>query len=568
MQKIYTRTFLPIDFSITDWASIQPFYDELLNRDITSLEPLKQFLIDWSELEGALQEEVGWRYIHTSLNTVDEEAKARYAYFITDIEPYLSPVTDALNKKASLAGAVDKLRQEPQFDILFRKIENSLRCYRKENIPIQTDIQLNTTKYGVIAAAMTVEVEGKELTLQQASAHLESTDRSFRQSVYEKVSQRRLQNKENLDTLYSTLVQQRHQLALNAGFENFRDYAFVAMNRFDYNSASCFSFHAAIKEEVVPLLNQLAAERKKQLGVDQLRPFDFAVDPHGRMPLRPFTDEKELITKTITVFERLDPFLADCLRTMEQMGHVDLASRKGKAPGGYNYPLDETGVPFIFMNAASTFKDLITMFHEGGHAVHAFLVHDLLLNDFKHCPSEIAELASMSMELLTMPHWDVFFTDPAALNRAKKEHLISMVSCLAWIATIDAFQHWVYENPYHTIAERREHWRRIFREFSDDITDWSGYEEVQDHLWQKQLHLFEVPFYYIEYAIAQLGAIGVWKNAQENPKKALNQYLSALKLGYTASMSTVYQTAGVCFDFSQAYIRSLVQFLYKAYIER
>ncbi|WP_419241437.1 M3 family oligoendopeptidase [Cardinium endosymbiont of Nabis limbatus] len=565
MIQKYVRTFLPVDYALTDWASIEPFYNDLLARVIASLEALKQFLADWSELEGVLEEHAGWCYIHTSCDTTDLAAKSRYEYYITAIAPHVAAVTDQLHQKVLGVKEVNVLRKEAQYDIFFRKIENQLRCYKEENIPIQTEIQLNTSQFGVISAAMMVEIAGKACTLQQAAAHLESTDRVFRKEVYDKVQQRRLQDKDALNTLYSKLIQQRHQVALNAGFKNFRDYAFVSMNRFDYTSEDCFTFHTAIKEEIVPLLNELAEERKKKLGLSILQPFDHAVDIEGRKPLRPFKDVAELVAKTITVFERLDPFLADCLRTMEEMGHLDLASRKGKAPGGYNYPLDETGVPFIFMNAASTVGDLLTMFHEGGHAVHAFLVHRLTLNAFKHCPSEIAELASMSMELLTMPHWDVFFTDPEALHRAQKDHLIHVVSCLPWMATIDAFQHWVYENPNHTLTERAENWNRIFNNFSDGITDWTGYEEVKCHLWQKQLHLFEVPFYYIEYAIAQLGAIGVWKNAQENPKQALNHYLNALKLGHTTSMRTVYETAGVGFDFSREHIRTLVQFVRKAW---
>ncbi|MGI2257171.1 M3 family oligoendopeptidase [Candidatus Cardinium hertigii] len=564
MEK-YIRTFLPTDYVITDWASIESFYSHLLARDLSSLDGLKQFLADWSELEGALEEEAGWRYIRTSCNTIDAVAKERYEYYITAIAPHLAAVTDQLNQKVLDAKVGHILRKETQYDIFFRKIENQLRCYRQENIPIQTEIQLNESKFGVMAGAMAIEIAGEECTLQQAVPHLESTDRAFRREVYDKIQQRRLQDKDALNVLYSKLIQQRHQLALNAGFKNFRDYAFVSMDRFDYTAADCLTLHTAIQEEIVPLLNECAKARKAELGLAILQPFDHAVDIQGRKALRPFTDAEELVAKTITVFEQLDPFLADCLRTMQQMGHLDLASRKGKAPGGYNYPLDETGVPFICMNTASTVDDVRTMFHEGGHAIHSFLVHNLSLNAFKHCPSEIAELASMSMELLTMPYWDVFFVKQEELNRAKKDHLIHVISCLPWIAAIDSFQHWVYTHPDHTLSERAENWNRIFSSFSDSVTDWTGYEVVKSHLWQKQLHLFEVPFYYIEYAIAQLGAIAVWKHAQTNPKQTLNSYLNALKLGYTASIPEVYQTAGVGFDFSKGHIRSLAQFVRKTW---
>ncbi|WP_339044075.1 M3 family oligoendopeptidase [Cardinium endosymbiont of Tipula unca] len=563
--KKYVRTFFPLDFSITDWASVQPFYENLLARDISSQESLRKFLVDWSELEGVLEEDGGWRYINASRNTTDVDAKERYEYFITAIEPHLAPATDQLNKKALAAKDVALLRQETRYDLFFRKIEDDLRCYREENIPIHTTIQLNARKYGVILGAMTVEVEGKELTLQQAVAHLEATDRPFRKEIYDKIQKRRLQNKEELNTLYSTLIQQRHSLAVNAGFDNFRDYSFVSMHRFDYTPQDCFTFHAAIKEEIVPLLNELAQERKEKLGLEVLQPFDHAVDIEGREPLRPFADTEELAYKVFTGLKWINPFFGNSFRTMREMKHLDLVSRKGKAPGGYNYPLDETGVPFIFMNAAATFNDVLTMFHESGHAVHSFLVHELELNTFKHCPSEIAELASMSMELLSMPSWDIFCKSKQDTARARKEHLIHAISCLPWMAAIDAFQHWVYEHPDHALEAREENWNRIFSDFSDGITDWSGYEDVKAHLWQKQLHLFEVPFYYIEYAIAQLGAIGVWKNAQENRKNAIDDYINALKLGNTESMRTIYQAAGVRLDFSREHIRSLAQFVREAW---
>lgn len=566
MQK-YIRAFLPTDYSITDWASIQDFYKNLLTRELNSLEHLKKFLADWSELEGVLEEDAGWRYIRTSCDTTDLESKERYVYYITAIAPQVTAVTDQLHQKVLAAKEVHRLRQEIQYDLFFQKIENQMRCYREENIPIQTEIDLNTREFSVVSGAMVVNIAKQELTLQQAAAHLESTDRAFRKEVYNKIQERRLQDKDRLNDLYSKLIQQRHQLALNAGFKNFRDYAFVAMNRFDYTPEDCFTFHEAIKLEIVPLLNELAEDRKTKLGVPALQPFDHAVDIESRPPLRPFSDAQELIDKAIRVFNQIDPFLGNCLRTMERMGHLDLSSRKGKAPGGYNYPLDETGVPFIFMNAASTVGDMLTMFHEGGHAVHAFLVHSLTLNAFKHCPSEIAELASMSMELLTMPHWHIFFDNQEDLNRAKKDHLIHVVSCLPWMAAIDAFQHWVYEHPNHSLSERAVNWNRIFSSFSDSVTDWGGYEEVKNLLWQKQLHLFEVPFYYIEYAIAQLGAIGVWQNSQINPQQALESYLNALRLGHTAPIRKVYQTAGVDFSFGREHIRSLVQFVRKAWME-
>jgi oligoendopeptidase F len=311
----------------------------------------------------------------------------------------------------------------------------------------------------------------------------------------------------------------------------------------------------------VPVLNLLAGERKEKLNVEPLKPWDKAVDPSGKPPLAPFANSKDLVAKTIECFNRLDPFLGHCIKTMEEINHLDLDSRKGKAPGGYNYPLSEIGIPFIFMNATSTLRDLVTILHEGGHAVHSVLDRDLELVDFKHTPSEVAELASMSMELITMDHWDVFFDNEADLKRAKKEHLAQILQTLPWVATIDSFQHWIYENPNHSNEERKAKWNEVFMAFSDDVTNWEGQEAFRDYTWQKQLHLYEVPFYYIEYGFAQLGAIAVWKRYKEDNKKGLAGYLAALRLGSTRSIPDIYQEANIAFNFSREYISELVAFV-------
>ncbi|MDX5442525.1 MAG: M3 family oligoendopeptidase, partial [Hymenobacteraceae bacterium] len=343
--------------------------------------------------------------------------------------------------------------------------------------------------------------------------------------------------------------------------ENFRDYMFAALGRFDYSPQDCFNFQDSIQKTVVPETEKFDKERKEKLQLNTLRPWDLDVDPTGQPPLSPFKTGEELLEKTIEVFYRLDPYLGDCLATMKEMGHLDLVSRKGKAPGGYNYPLDEIGVPFIFMNATSNLQDVVTLLHEGGHAVHSFLTRELPLNDFKHPPSEVAELASMSMELISLDHWDVFFPDEEERKRAKRQHLEGVLETFPWVATIDKFQHWVYENPEHTLQQRHEKWTEIFDSFNQRVTDWSGLEHVKPYIWQKQLHLYEVPFYYIEYAMAQLGAIAVWKNYKQNPMQGLEAYKRALSLGYTATIGEIYEAAGIKFDFSASYIKSLVEFV-------
>jgi oligoendopeptidase F len=390
---------------------------------------------------------------------------------------------------------------------------------------------------------------------------LQSATRLVREDAWRKIWERRYQDHKTLDQLFDRLRDLRHQIAVNAGFANFRDYSFAALGRFDYTPQDCVNFHESVAEAVVPLLDQLASERKKKLGVKPLRPWDTKVDTEGHPPLKPFATGEELLEKTIKCFDRLDRELGDDLRIMRAMGHLDLESRKGKAPGGYNYPLEEIGVPFIFMNATSSLRDLVTMVHEGGHAVHSFLTRELPLKAFRNPPMEVAELASMSMELLSMDYWDVFFDNPDELRRAKLQHLESIIETLPWVATIDKFQHWIYEHPTHTDAERRENWLRIYTQFADTITDWSGFAFYKEYIWQRQLHLYEVPFYYIEYGIAQLGAIGVWRNYRKNPALGLAGYKNALSMGYKAPIREIYAAANVPFDFSRDYIRELMGFV-------
>jgi oligoendopeptidase F len=361
--------------------------------------------------------------------------------------------------------------------------------------------------------------------------------------------------------LYSSLIQLRNNIALKAGFSNYRDYKFTELNRNDYSPYDCFKFHEAIKKEVLPLFEIFLRDKKKSLNIDALRPWDTEVIEGNMQPLKPFTDGDDLLNKTVECFSRIKPFFGECLQVMKTMGHLDLESRKGKAPGGYNMTMPEIGVPFIFMNAASSLSDMVTMVHEGGHAIHSFLSKDLQLKEFKDVPSEIAEVASMSMELISMEHWDVFFPNENDLRNAKKQQIKRVIQILPWVATIDKFQHWIYTNPTQSAEERKKYWAALSDEFGTGEVDWSGMEQYRNTSWQKQLHLFEVPFYYIEYGMAQLGAIAVWRNYLNNKEKAIQQYKEALSIGYTKPIKEIYQTAGIEFNFEAKYIKELVSFL-------
>lgn len=559
--KKKTRIFLPYNLSIETWDDIKIYFDQLKARNVQDWVDFEKWLMDLSEMEAVLEEEAAWRYIKMTCDTTDEKLRERYSYFVTEISPKIAPLANEFNKRIHNSPFKERLPEHEQYRNYFKSIAKDIEIYRDENVPLEAELANMAQEYGAIQGAMTITYEGKEMTLQQAAVYLKKNDRALRELIWRAVAERRFSDKDKLDELLNKLIVKRDQLAKNAGFDNFRDYKFVSMGRFDYTKEDCFNFHESIRTHISPIIAEMAEERRKQMGLDGLRPWDGDCDPLGREPLHPFEGGKELLDKTREVFQETDTYFNECLGIMENMGHLDLESRIGKAPGGYNYPLYEVGVPFIFMNAAGTQSDLVTMVHEGGHAIHSFLTRNLKLTSFKSFPSEVAELASMSMELISMDKWDKFYKDPEMLRRAQIDQLERALSVLPWVAIVDKFQHWMYENPNHTLEQRRENWIRINDEIQPPSTNWEGIEQFRAYNWQRQLHIYEVPFYYIEYGLAQLGAIAIWRNYKKDPVKALSRYKQALSLGYTKTIPEIYRAAGIKFDFSPAYIRSLADFV-------
>ena len=553
------RNYIPQDLEM-NWETLEPILNELLARELSSVQELEQWLRDKSELEAALEEDFAWRYIKMSCDTTDESLVKDFQYFATEIEPKISPIANKLNQKFNDSPFIDELDHDKYF-VFIRAIKKAIELYRDENVALLTNLQVAQQKYQGITGSMSVVINDQEYTLEQAANFVKDVSRAVRQQAWETIQQRRLLDKDELNILFDELIAMRHQVALNAGFENYRDYMFQALGRFDYTPQDCYNFHEAIEKEIVPVLRDQADKRAELLGLKELKPWDMEVSTTGKPALKPFKNGEELVDKSIACFNAINPKLGQLLAIMKSNNLFDVESRKGKAPGGYNYPLAETGAPFIFMNSANSLRDLTTMVHEGGHAIHTFLTANLELNDFKHCPSEVAELASMSMELISMDNWHLYFENEEDLLRAKKEQLADVLKTLPWVAVIDQFQHWIYTNPGHNAADREEAFKQIYTRFGHGFTNWDGLEKEFANVWQKQLHLFEVPFYYIEYAIAQLGAIAIWKNYKENPEKALQQYLDALSLGYSKPINEIYETAGIKFDFSIGYVEELVSFV-------
>ena len=558
--KKIDRNFVPTNFIVANWEVLEPYFKDLLDRDISTKEKLEQWLKDQSELEAIVNEDSCWRQIKMTCDTENKLLEEAFNYFCMEIQPRIQPYSDALNKKLINSPLLAELDEEKYFTYI-RSVRKSIELFREENIPLQAEMAVLQQQFGQVTGAMTITVNDKEYTLQQAGKFLESHDRKLREEVYLKIQQRRIADKSKLDELYDKLISLRNKEAKNANFENYRDYRFKELGRFDYTKEDCYKFHDAVKQHVLPLVNKIYRNKKQQLGVDTLRPWDLEAEPAGSKPLHPFKTGTELLEKSVACFKKLDPFFGDCLQKMQSLNHLDLESRKGKAPGGYNCPLAESGAPFIFMNAAGQMHDVTTMLHEGGHAIHSFLAHHLELNGFKEYPMEIAEVASMSMELFSMDHWETFFDTAEDLKKATTHQLERVITIFPWIAIIDKFQHWVYEHPVHTHEERTSAWVSILDEFRDDVIDYSGLENYRNNAWQRQLHLYEVPFYYIEYGIAQLGAIGMWMQYKNNKQQALDNYCNALSLGSTKTLPELFKTAGLEFDFSPEKIKVLMDFV-------
>ena len=527
---------------------------------LDTIEQVEAWLRQSSELEYILTEDKAWRYIRMTCDTEDQEIKEHFQVFVRDIMPHLSKAGNELQKKLYGSAGFAQLDHD-QYLVLIRNIKNSIELFREENIPLETEVRQRAREFDEISGGLFIEEDGQKLTLQMGAVYLESSDRSERKRIWQKMTDARFAKREALDELFGDLTKKRHQIAVNAGFKDFGAYMFRRLGRFDYTREDCEEFHRSIEIVVKPMLKKIAENRRQRLGVDVLRPWDLSVDEFGHGKLQPFEDTNQLLQITRNIFNRLNPKFASMLDAMQTLGTLDLDSRLGKAPGGYNYSLPETGAPFIFMNAVGSQRDMTTMLHEGGHAIHSFSTNHLDIAEFSRLPSEIAELASMSMELMALDHYEEIYPDPALRARAQREQLLSPINILPWIATIDAFQFWVYDNPDCSYQARGDKFVEIYKRFHGDYISWDGYEEVLSTYWHRQGHVFEVPFYYIEYAIAQLGALAVWRNYRENAEQGLGDYQKALTLGYTRPIPEMYNAANVNFDFSEGYFRELMEFL-------
>lgn len=554
------REFVPTQFDPSDWAQIEPLFLKLIDvaPALRHGKDLIRWLLNGSELASAMMEHGTRSYIRMTCHTDDAEAERAYLHLVEEIEPKSKPLWFQL-QQIYLASPHRRKLPRSRWLVFDRETEKDVALFRPENIPLQTAEAKLEQGYQKTTGAMTVKLNGEELTLQQAGRLLEENDRAVRENAWRAIAARRLKDREALEKRFDELAACRTSIARNAGFPDYRAYAFKMRSRFDYTPADCETYHAAVAEFIVPLERELQARRARKLNLRQLRPWDLSVDPLGRPPLRPFREVSTLVDRTREIFRRIEPEFEKDFSTLIRFNLLDLESRKGKAPGGYQSSLEEARLPFIFMNAVGLQRDVDTLLHEGGHAFHSLAVRDEPMVMYRHAPLEFCEVASMSMELLAHPHLEAFYT-PSDAQRARRTHLEGVVNLLCWIAAVDAFQHWIYTHPGHPAEQRRSVWCELLERFGGG-EDWTGLDEERAYLWHRQPHLFCHPFYYIEYGIAQLGALQVWRRAERNQDTAVRKFRRALALGGSKPLPDLFRAAGIRFDFSARILKPTAAFL-------
>jgi oligoendopeptidase F len=559
------RRFLPETIDLTDTAQLAPIFERLEEglKKCAAVADLESWLADHSEVSAALAESSSLAYIAMTCQTDDEAREKAYMHIVEVVDPWLKPRQFALMQQLTQSPWFGKL--PPFYAVFQRSVATQVKIYREENVARETQVAKLSQQYQKISGGMTVEFDGKEQTLARMSRIQEEPDRPRREAAWTTVAARRLKDAEALEDIFDQMLALRHQIAQAAGYADFRDYTFALYERFDYTAEDCLRFHDAVEQCIVPLVRELQEERRRKLGVERLRPWDLAVDPDQRPPLHPFAASAELMEKSHEIFTKLDPRLGEFYHVLRKQELVDLDNRKGKAPGGYQSTLAEARVPFIFMNAVGAHRDVEVMLHEAGHAFHALASREQPLHAYRSAPIEFCEVASMGMELLAAPHLRAFYSEGDS-HRAQRTHLEGIIQFFPWMATVDAFQHWIYTHPAHSREERTAFWLSLMDRFGG-TEDYTGFEKNRAVMWHRQLHIFEIPFYYVEYGIAQLGALQLWQAAQRDLPGTLDHYLAGLSLGGSRPLPELFEASGLSFDFTEKTIAPLMGNVKEALVE-
>jgi oligoendopeptidase F len=550
------RRWLPAGLDVTDEPSVAAACDELLARPLPDAAALTSWLLDVDELESALEAVETRARIAATRDTTDPGARARHLHIQQRLLPFVRPRLDALDRHFLQAPARAGLPAE-RWAVLERLKTNRAQLFRPANVPLAAREAELVQRHDEHLGALAVAFRGECHTPQAMARWLDHPDRATREEAFRALSAARLSLSDVLSELFEELLALRRELAANAGLKDYRDYRFRELERFDYGPAECEAFAAAVELQVVPVVCELREARRRALGLSQLRPWDLFVDPTGLPPLRPFRTADELAALGERLLRRVDPELGSQFAWLRAAGQLDLANRPGKAPGGYNATLHDVRLPFIFANAVGLQGDVRTLLHEAGHAFHTLACRDQPVVAYRHAPMEFCEVASMSMELLTAEHYAAGYA-PADAVRARRQQLEHSLTLLPWVATIDSFQHWLYTYPEHTRSERAAYWTALRMRFEPDV-DWSGHMEWLAVEWQRQLHLFRHPFYYIEYGLAQVGALQVWLNARHKGREAIEAYRAALALGSSRPLPELFTAAHACFDFGPPMLGTLAR---------
>ncbi|MBK4740942.1 M3 family oligoendopeptidase [Bacillus cereus] len=555
MQRVNT-------IDISNVLQLEKTLSSLLNKMISSKLDLENWLKEQSKVILEIEEQLRSHYIAFQCNTDDEGIKDTFEHDQQFVKPLLKRYQNLLDNKY-LESPFRMELDSNVYGLLDAKIKNAQKLFCEENIELEIQEDKLVTEYFEITGGLSGIWDGEEKTITELQSYLQDSNRDIRKKAKTIISEQFLSVEKELQNILNQLIEIRHQKAKNIQLENYRDYMFKKYERFDYSAKDCYELAESIRKYVVPLKDKIMLEKKEKLQVDTLRPWDVSAVTPDQKVLKPIANENDLIEKSTHIFNKLDVEFSALLNRMYKHNCLDLTSRKGKAAGGFCEYLPASQLSYIFMNLNYTQDDIITFIHEMGHSIHNELIKPLKLRQYIEIPAETAELASMTMELFSLNYWDTFYTDKKDLKQAKINFFKDVISYLPIMLIVDQFQHWLYENPIHTSEERNEKYLQLQKHYQSSVIHIDGYENWIATSWLPVLHIFEVPFYYIEYAIAQLGALQMYKQYKEDPKQALENYKKALSLGSSQSIKEVYDAAGIRFDFSGETIKELMLFVEK-----
>ncbi|MCC2507107.1 M3 family oligoendopeptidase [Bacillus thuringiensis] len=547
---------------ISNVLELEKTLSTLLNKEISSKLELENWLKKQSTVIWEIEEQLRSHYIAFQCNTNNKKIKDTFEYDQQYVRPLLKRYQNSFDNK--YLESPFRMELDPKtYSLLDKKIKNAQTLFCEKNIDLEITEDKLVTEYFEITGGLTALWDSEEKTITELQSYLQDPDRHIRKKAKTLISEKFLSVENKLQQILNELIAIRHQKAQNIQLDNYCDYMFKKYERFDYTPDDCYELAESIREYVVPLIDKMFNEKKSELQVDSLRPWDLKATAPNQKILKPIEDASDLVEKSSRILHKLDPEFSALLSRMHKNNCLDLESRKGKGPGGFCEYLPASQLSFIFMNLNHTHYDVTTFLHEMGHSIHNECMNQLELQKYLEIPSESAELASMTMELFSMEYWDTFYENTEEFIKAKLDFFKDIVKYLPQMLIVDQFQHWMYENPNHTAKERNEKYLELHKTYQSNVVNIEGYENWIATGWLPVLHIFELPFYYIEYAIAQLGALQMYKQYKQNPNQAIENYKKALSLGSSKSLPAIYEAAGIRFDFSGETIKELMLFVEK-----